>query len=200
MRIYVTRHGETQWNQEGRMQGWKNSNLTKDGIEKAGKLGKRLEDVQFDCVYCSPLGRAVETAKHIIGDKKVEIILTDEVKEMGFGKWEGMKHSEVEAFYATQKFNFWNNPKEYEPVEGERFEELLERAGRFITKITEQTDDQNVLIVSHAICIKAIYAFVKGYTLEEFWNPPIIKDTSLTILEVQDGKIQMILEADMSHV
>lgn len=200
MKIYMTRHGETKWNQEGRMQGWKNSDLTQEGIEKAKKLGQSLTEVDFKYVYCSPLGRAVETAKHIIGDKEAEIILCDQVKEMGFGRWEGMKNSEVEALYGKQKFNFWNNPKAYESVEGESFEELIERARSVVEELSQLKHVENILIVSHAIWIKAIYAVVKGYSLEEFWNPPFIMDTSLTILEVKDGKIKIEVEADTSHL
>ena len=54
MRIYLVRHGETIWNTEGRIQGWKNSNLTEKGIEDAKALGKYLRDVDFQCAFTSP--------------------------------------------------------------------------------------------------------------------------------------------------
>ena len=57
MKIYITRHGETKWNIQGRMQGWKNSDLTEKGIENAKKLGKSLKEINFDCIYSSPSGR-----------------------------------------------------------------------------------------------------------------------------------------------
>ncbi len=48
-------------------------------------------------------------------------------------------------------------------------------------------DVENVLVVSHAIYIKALYSILKGYSLKEFWNPPFIEDTCLTILDIQGG-------------
>ena len=200
MKLYITRHGETKWNQEGKMQGWKNSDLSLKGVENAKKLGKHLKNVEFDYVYSSPLGRAMETASHIIGDKPIEIICCEELKEMNFGKWEGMKHEEIEAKYSKERNDFWHSPWQYQSIEGESFLELLERAKKFIDNAVELRDVDNVLVVSHAILIKAIYAVVKGYDLNEFWNPPFINDTCLTILNIQNGKIEIELEADTSHL
>lgn len=200
MKIYITRHGETEWNKEGRMQGWKNSNLTEDGIKNAKKLGERLKHVDFDCIYCSPLGRAVDTAKYIRRDKKTEIILVDSLKEMGFGKWEGMEHDIIKELYPTEHFNFWNKPHLYNPIEGESFNELFERVNDVLNQITSNSSLENVLIVSHAVVIKAIYAIIKKYPLEELWNSPFLQGTSLTIIEVEDNEINMILEADTSHL
>lgn len=200
MKIYITRHGETEWNRAGKMQGWKNSNLTEKGIENAKKLGESLKQINFDCIYCSPLGRAVETAKCIRGDKETQIVLKESLKEMGFGLWEGMEHIKVEELYPNQKFNFWNKPNLYEPVEGESFEQLLCRARQALDEIISNTEHENILIVSHAIFIKAIYGIIKNYPIEEFWNPPFIYDTCLSILEIKNDKINIILEADVSHL
>ena len=69
MRIYLVRHGETIWNTEGRIQGWKNSNLTEKGIEDAKALGKYLRDVDFQCAFTSPFQRAIDTTKFIFRNK-----------------------------------------------------------------------------------------------------------------------------------
>lgn len=200
MRVYITRHGETAWNQEGKMQGWENSSLSLKGIENAKKLGHYLKDIEFNYVYCSPLGRAIETATHIIGNKPVEITYYEELKEMNFGKWEGMKHTDIELLYSEERNNFWNNPIKYKSIEGENFSDLLARARIFIEELKQLKDIENVLVVSHAIYIKALYSVIKGYSLNEFWNPPFIHDTSLTILNIQDSEIEIELEADTSHL
>lgn len=200
MKIYITRHGETEWNKVGRMQGWKNSNLSEKGIENAKKLGVSLNQIDFDCIYCSPLGRAIDTAKCIRGNKSTEIITKESLKEMGFGLWEGMEHTKVEELYAAQQFNLWNKPHLYEPVQGESFEELLCRTREVLNEIINNNEHENILIVSHAILIKAIYAIIKNYSLEDFWNPPFMHDTCLTVLEIQDHEISIVLEADVSHL
>lgn len=200
MKIYITRHGKTEWNKEGRMQGWKNSDLTEEGLQNAKKLGESLKDVEFDCIYCSPLGRAVDTAKWIRGSKPTEIIIKDSLKEMGFGSWEGMEHTKVRELYPEQSHNLWNKPHLYEPVDGESFQELLDRARQALGDIINNTSCENVLVVSHAVLIKAIYVIIKNCSIEELWNPPFIGDTCLTIVEVKENDIRIIVEADASHL
>lgn len=200
MKVYITRHGETKWNQEGRMQGCKNSNLSSKGIENAKQLGDYLKEIPFDYIYCSPLGRAMETAQHIIGDRSLEIIPCEALREMNFGIWEGMTHTDVEKLYPQQKEYFWKTPMKYQAMEGESFASLLERANSFIEKMKQLKDAENVLVISHAICIKALYAVIKGYTLNEFWTPPFIQGTSLTILNIHEGIVEIEVEADTSYL
>jgi len=200
MKLYITRHGETEWNIEGRIQGWGNSNLTEKGIENAIKLGDRLKNVSFDYIFSSPLGRAVDTAKWIKGEKNAPIVLKESLKEMGFGVWEGMKHSQVDEMYPTERYNFKNKPHLYKNMNGESFTDILYRAKQFLSEVTGMSKCENILMVSHAVYIKAIYSVIKNYTIESFWNPPFINDTCLTILDIKDNEISIILEADTSHL
>lgn len=200
VKIYLTRHGETEWNKEGKMQGWKDSALTERGIENAKSLGQNLSHINFDCIYCSPLGRALDTAKYIRGDKVTEIIINEDLKEMGFGIWEGMEHEKVEELYPIQRSNFWNEPHLYQPVDGESFEELFSRVRKALYEIINNAPGENILVVSHTVVIKAIYAIVKNYSLEDFWSPPFLYDTSLTVIEVAGKELKIVLEADTSHL
>lgn len=200
MKLYITRHGETEWNREGKMQGWQNSNLTEKGVANAKKLGERLKDIEFDRIYCSPLGRAVDTALYIKGNKNTEIVLKDALKEMGFGCWEGREHEEVLAQYPEQRHNFWHKPHLYKPVDGESYEELLLRVGAVFDEIAGNTSCENIMIVTHAAVIKAIYSIVRNNPLQDFWGEPYMYDTCLTVLEIMDKEVRFILEADISHL
>ncbi len=200
MKIYITRHGETEWNEAGKMQGWKNSNLTEKGIANAISLGKSLKHIDFDCVYCSPLERALETAKHILGDKNTEIIINEDLKEMGFGIWEGLGREEIESSYAEEYNNFWNRPHLYTGVQGESYQELIDRVKRAMETIVAEAKGENILVVAHAAVIKAIFTIVKQHSLEEFWKPPYMHGTCLSIIEVDNGGFSFTLEADISHL
>ena len=200
MKIYITRHGETEWNKEGKMQGWKDSNLTEKGIDNAKKLGESLNNIEFDHIYCSPLGRAIDTAKYVRGNKDTKIIIIESLKEMGFGIWEGMENEKVKELCTKQQFNFWNKPSLYEPVDGESFYELIDRVKKVLYDIINNTTGENILIVSHTVVIKAIYLIIKKYSLEDFWKEPFMYDTCLTVLKVEDKEIEIILEADISHL
>lgn len=201
MKIFITRHGQTEWNEIGKLQGWKDSKLTEKGIEDAKKLGESLSHIEFNKIYCSPLGRAIDTANSIKGDRYTEIIITESLKEMGFGSWEGIEHSIVKELYPDHHFNLWNNPHFYEPIDGESFEVLFDRVKKTLNDIIDNNNyGDNILIVSHAVVIKTIYSIIKNISLENFWNPPFIHGTCLTILEVKDKEMQFVLEADVSHL
>lgn len=200
MKLYITRHGETEWNKLKKMQGWKNSNLTKQGIENAIRLGERLKDIEFSNIYSSPLGRALETANYVKGNRDVEIETHEGLREMGFGLWEGIENDVVLELYGEEHYNYWNKPHLYKPNEGESFDELFKRVEIALKYMIENAKGDNVLIVSHAIAIKAIYSIIRKYELQDFWNMPFIEGTSLTILEINDDNMEFILEGDTSHL
>ncbi|PPK47000.1 histidine phosphatase family protein [Clostridium algidicarnis] len=200
MNIYIARHGETKWNIEGRMQGFKNSDLTQRGISDARSLGESLKDIDFDCIYSSPLGRALDTAKYIRQDDNTKIILDDSLKELNLGLWEGMTHEEIKEKYPIQYNNFREHPESFESQGGESFLELIKRVEKGLNNIIKDENHENILIVTHTCVIKAISIIVKGNDVKDFWNLPFINNTSLTILEVINKEIKVLLEADVSHL
>jgi len=200
MKLFITRHGTTQWNMARRLQGWGDSNLTKEGIERAIKLGERLVDINFDKIYSSPQNRAFETAKLIRGTKDIEIEKHDGLRELGFGTWEGMELSEIENKYPNEYFTYRNKPELYAPIDGgESFKDLFERVKLFLDDI-KSVEADNILIVTHGVTIKAIIAIIKGLSLDEFSSLPVYTGTSLNICEVKGGKIELINENDTSHI
>lgn len=200
MKIYITRHGQTEWNVEGRMQGAKNSNLTEQGKKEALNLGNSLKDTKIDYIYTSPLTRAYETALLIKRDKDIAVEIYENLKEMNFGIWEGMHSDDVVRDYEDEHYKLWNEPHLYTPIGGETFEELIKRVKIALNDIINQNKGENILLVTHTVVIKAIYAIVKGYEIKDFWNPPYIKNTCVTILECNEDNYRFILEADTSHV
>ncbi|MGL6108451.1 histidine phosphatase family protein [Romboutsia sp.] len=200
MKIYITRHGQTEWNVEGRMQGIKNSNLTEQGKKEALNLGDSLKDAKIEYIYTSPLTRAYDTAVLIKGDKNIPVEINENLKEMHFGIWEGMYNEEIVRDYADEHYKFWNEPHLYKSIDGETFEELIKRVKITLDDIINQNKGVNILLVTHAIVIKAIYAIIKDYELKSFWNPPFINNTCVTILECNEDEREFILEADTSHV
>ena len=200
MKLYITRHGQTEWNILKIMQGWKNSDLTNKGIEDAIRLRERLKDIEFSKIYSSPSGRALDTANYVKGNKDIEIEIHEGLKEMGFGSWEGMDREDVLELYSEEHYNYWNRPHLYAPSDGETFQELFKRVESALKFIIENSDDDNVLIVSHAITIKAIYYIIQKYRLEDFWDIPFIEGTSLSILEIDGDNGEFILDGDISHL
>ncbi len=199
MKIYITRHGETEWNKEDRLQGFKNSRLTKEGIGGAIKLSQSLSHIDFDYIYTSPLARALETAKLIKKDKKTPIVELDGLKEINLGKWEGMKKTDIKALYPESYYNFWNNPKAYIPHGGESFKDLFLRIDS-VLKIILQQKCENILIVSHGISLKVLFCIMKDTAIEDFWETSYLDNNSLTIVDLKDNEVSFIIENDTSHL
>jgi len=199
LKLYITRHGQTEWNLAGKLQGWKNSPLTEEGIGNAHKLANRLKNIDFDLIYTSHQKRAIDTAKIIRGDRDTEIIRLDELKEIGFGAWEGMKIDIINEKYAEQYDKYMNQPHLYEPIDGESFQEVFERVDKALKKILSSKKDK-VLIVAHGVTIKIMTAIIKNISLEDLSIIPIYPGTSLNLCEVGEDRIEFILEGDNSHL
>ncbi len=199
LNLYITRHGETIWNTEKRLQGWKDSALTENGIENAKLLGERLKDTEFDIIYASPSTRARMTAELIKGDRELIIREEENLREINLGEWEGRTHNDLQEAYPDEYHAFWNTPHLYKTKSGEDFYQLQERVKKMLNRIMEEHEDGNVLLVTHSVFIKALLAHCKNASIEHLWAPPYIHDTSLTIIECDQGNLTIKLEGDISH-
>ncbi len=200
LNLYITRHGETEWNVEGRMQGWKNSNLTEKGIVNAQALGKRLENVDFKAIYSSSSERALHTAQLIRGDRKIALISDENLREINLGSWEGKLKHEFDGSDREGLDTFWNRPHLYRAKSGEDFFQVRSRVEAVLQRIIDENKDCNVMIVTHAVIVKTILAIFKAIPVEKLWEQPFIHGTSLSIVEVSpDFHVKVSMEGDMSH-
>lgn len=199
-KIYITRHGETLWNIQKRMQGWNDSPLTEKGIIQAKLLEKRLSNIQFSTIYTSPLGRALTTAKIIRGNRNIPLIESEKLKEINLGLWEGLSSEEIENIDEEQQYNFWNRPELYKPNTGETFQDVTKRTVELVMKAIESHKGTNILIVTHAIAVKSIMSYFEDRPLEKFWDSPFIQQTSLSIIEEENGDYKITAYADTEHI
>ncbi len=198
-KLYITRHGQTEWNLEGRMQGQKDSQLTELGEKQASWLGERLNDVEIDIIISSSSGRAFRTAEIIRGDRDIEILTNDNFKEMHIGEWEGQLHSEIEKNSPDEQKNFWNFPHLYEPCGGETFPQVLERVSNEIEKVISEYEGKNILLVTHAIALKSLITHFEKKDIEDLWTGAFMHSTCLNIVEIDKDGRKFILQGDISH-
>lgn len=184
--LYITRHGETTWNLEGRFQGHQNSELTERGYLQAKNLGQVLDEEKIDLIISSPLKRAQETAKAACGSRKIPIIILDQLKELSLGKWEGQKLSDLKEREAEQYQKFWNDPLRYEPSGGESFQAMIWRIGQAMDEILRLAEDKRVLVVTHGMTLMAILHHMTGKPFNEIIRQPVLKQTSITKVRVMD--------------
>jgi broad specificity phosphatase PhoE len=155
--LFLVRHGQTEWNLEGRYQGITNTKLTEEGRKQAELAAKYLSRVNFSGFYSSPIGRTIETAEVFkkILDKDYQV--KENLKEMNFGKWEGLKFDDIIVKYGTDFNNWIKNPFENPPTGGESFSDIIERGSQEINSIVnEKEDGSNILLITHGGFIVAM--------------------------------------------
>lgn len=201
MKIYIIRHGETMWNAAGKLQGWSDIELNEKGREVARITAKALKDVNFDIAYTSPLIRARETAEIIIGDRDIQIINDERIKEIGIGEAEGRVYDELIKENVENNFSkFFEHPDCYVPYNGgETFELLCKRAGDFIDNVLMKETHKKILVASHGAMIKALLKCIKNTKMKDFWDGGLQKNCAVTILEKDSNKLEIIEEAKIYY-
>lgn len=200
-RIYLTRHGQTEWNVQKRFQGHRDSNLTEMGVRQAQWLRDYMKNKPIDRVYSSPLQRAYTTAQIVTEGMDIEIERRDGLKEMNFGVWEGMSESDIKESSAEQLHNFWNRPHMFEPVGGESYEEASKRITEEFEDIVKSSSGSNLLMVVHGVVLKLILLHAENGCMEDLWQPPFVHPASLSILEYDETQdlYRVIKKSDISH-
>ena len=198
LKLYIVRHGETEWNVIKRFQGQLNTPLTEKGMEKLRKTGKKLENVLFDEVYTSELGRTVASAEIILNEnrgyknKKRELKKLAELNEVYFGVWQGLTYEEVFLKYPEEGNNYFYNVKNYkaENVEAEKLEDALERFLKGINKILDSHESGNILVVTHGTVFEMFMNYVANNSIFDIDERTLMGNGDYKVFSYKDGKFQ----------
>ena len=198
LKLYIVRHGETEWNVIKRFQGQLNTPLTEKGMEKLRKTGKKLENVLFDEVYTSELGRTVASAEIILNEnrgyknKKRELKKLAELNEVYFGVWQGLTYEEVFLKYPEEGNNYFYNVKNYkaENVEAEKLEDALERFLKGINKILDSYESGNILVVTHGTVFEMFMNYVANDSIFDIDERTLRGNGDYKVFSYKDGKFQ----------
>ncbi len=202
MEIYIVRHGQTLWNQGKRLQGSTDIELNDNGRDLAVKTGIALKNTRIDVIYSSPLKRAYETASLIRGDRDIDIITDDRIRELSFGHFEGQNFSELIKDENLTFRHFFKQPHLYKPADdGESLEHLIERAGNFMQEVIEPLEKncERVMIVAHGALNKAIMSYIKKHSTEYFWSGGLQENCNVIIVDYTDGKYTIIDETRLFY-
>lgn len=203
MEIYFIRHGETLWNTLKIFQGRSDSPLTELGISQAEKLSEKLKDIEFTDFYSSPMGRTIQTTKIIMGDRKQEIKFIEEFKEISMGDIEGIPRSEFEEKYPKEFYDFFNNPVDYDPkvYHGENYYEVIERVKKGLDKLLLYLNDSDrVVVVTHGVTLKALFHVITKERMDVLGAAKVPQNTSVSIVKYKDGKFNIEVFSDTSHL
>lgn len=193
MELYFCRHGQTQWNVEGRFQGMKgDSPLLPKSYEEITALGQRLKDIPFEAVYSSPLKRARETAEGIVAESNhpQPILLSDALREIGLGELEGCLIDRARADYCDQLDALRHAPDQYNPAAfgGEPYTEMLKRVCDFVLEAVDKAEKGPLLFVGHGASFSGSIQFLSGKPLAELRAMGGLHNSTVSILETGEPK------------
>ena len=167
MKLWITRHGQTDYNKMKIMQGRVDKPLNETGIAQAHEIRKSLEGITFDAVYSSPLSRAVKTAA-IIGDIPEEEVIKDErITEFSFGRFERKKYTGM----GLPMMLYWTCPEVFiKPKTVESIPQAIKRVSSFFDDLKSK-DYRNVLIVCHGGIMRVLCGILEGRRNKIKWRP-----------------------------
>ena len=158
-RILLARHGETEWNKIGRVQGWTDIGLSAAGEAQAARLAERLSKTKMAGVYSSELLRAVQTAAPIAAQHGLSVQTLPGLREKGYGKWEGLTRDDLERDW-TELWHQYHTLRVLEAVvpDGETWPEVCLRTAEALQTILDAHpgDDETVLLVGHGGSARAL--------------------------------------------
>ncbi len=176
MKIYLMRHGETNWNKEKRMQGRTDIELNENGRQQAISAREKFERLNIDLIISSPLIRAKQTAKLVSEGTNIPIIYKEELMERGYGELEG-KIIKGDAFYKNDStYDLEKNTNIYNI---ETVKILCKRIWNLLDEIKEKYPDKNILLVSHGGTSRAIKAYFEGIPENKVLKPANIKNAEI---------------------
>ena len=189
VKLFLIRHGQTIWNHEGRYQGNTDIDLNDTGIEQAKLAKAYLKNIDFLNIYSSPLSRAIDTAKIIKGDRNHKIIQCNDLREIEFGKWEGLKFDEINTQYKKEYQGWLDDPFNNGPTGGEKFSALTERVIRCTSRIVKENDSDStnsVALITHGGVIVALIVYYLQIPPQR-WRSVIQRQGAINIITISDG-------------
>lgn len=186
MKLYLIRHGQTDWNVAGKIQGSTDIPLNEAGRMQAKCLAKGMEKRPVTKVFTSRLKRAFETGQAIGESQKVPVVQIPGLEEVAYGKWEGLTMDEIAQQYPRELEQWYYSPVEVAPPGGETQTQVYDRCGKAIEAIMEQAEG-DVAIVSHG----ATVVFLLEYLLRDSGRGEeddiIVGNASISTIEYDSG-------------
>lgn len=180
--FYIVRHGETDWNARGVIQGHVDIPLNSSGKEQATALGKQLDMVDFDLVFSSDLKRAKETAELITLERSLAVATTQLLREKKFGSIEGKLVSELDeldklvaSFSDEQKVTHKPEPD----VESDA--EVIARVLTFLREVAVRSPAKTILVVSHGAVLRTLLIHLGVFTYENSRSNSIANTAYITV-------------------
>ncbi|MEG1059775.1 MAG: histidine phosphatase family protein [Clostridia bacterium] len=157
MKIFVLRHGQTDWNIESKLLGKTDLPINQEGRYQALAVLSKIKKLDYNLVICSPKKRTRQTCNTVNREKNSYVIYNEKIVERSFGALEGKYAKDIENLNMYWDYNLNLVEKNVEPIK-----DFLSRVYSFMDEMRQTYHDKNILIVTHGGVCRAIKCYVEG--------------------------------------
>ena len=198
-RIILIRHGETNWNKEGRFQGQIDIPLNEKGKEQASKASQYLEEIEFTKAFSSSMKRPYETAKIILKNNNIQIEKIESLVEINHGLWEGKLEEEIKQIWPEMLRDWHERPESVTMPEGESIKQVSDRAISAWNHIcNSQKEKDTTLLVAHDAVNKTLLCHILGLSYSDIW---MIKQGNggITVIDIFENKKNVLSSLNITN-
>jgi alpha-ribazole phosphatase len=168
--LILIRHGETDWNVEGRYQGQSDVPLNDRGRRQSAELVTELRENKPSAIYTSDLKRASESAQILGTALGLPVYQDPRLREIHLGSWEGMLFEEIQAIYSDLLKRRRLDPRTVSAPGGETVEQVRSRVTAAVQDIAKQHVSETIAIVSHGLTLAILISIYQQRPIEEVWD------------------------------
>ena len=200
-KLVLLRHGQSQWNLENRFTGWKDIELSENGMLEAKESGRLIKEkkIPIDIVYSSALKRSIDTAiiamkeanyDHLFNNGELIIIKNIAVNERDYGDLTGLNKKETAEKYGKEQVHIWRRSYDVNPPGGESLKNVVERVKPYFenTMKKDLENRKNILLSAHGNSLRALFLILNFYTAETISTAEIPTGKPF-IIEYENNKI-----------
>ncbi len=170
--------------------GWNDVELSALGFEQAEKVAERFSSLQLKGLYSSDLQRAVQTAEAIGKKHGITPIRTPLLREINFGKWEGLTHNEISLFFEEEQRSWIEDPFHQAPIDGETLLEVRQRADHFLKGLSSRENEGVFVVATHGGVIRSILHHYLRLRPQQLWELHV-DNASVSLLQKQEDGFQV---------
>ncbi len=199
MKLIIVRHGATEWNKKGIVQGCLDIPLSDEGIMQGHLLADKLKNIDIEYIFSSDLSRARDTAQLICDKHNLSFIEDHRLREMDFGEWQGLSFEQITVSDKLKLDTWRNRPSLVKFDQGESIDDVKERALDFFNEIYTKFEHANILLVTHGSFIKILILALLSTDMDLYKN--LKQDnTAVNIIKVIDKRPMLQLFNDTCHI
>jgi broad specificity phosphatase PhoE len=181
--FHIVRHGETDWNRTGMLQGNIDTRLNVTGVRQMVKLRCATVETHWDVSYHSPLLRARQSHRILNKGRDIRTAVVAELSEMCFGEIQGCSRAQLDKDHTALVAQWWSDPWNASFPGGETLAQVDERVSRFVDRVTCECEDKSVLIAAHGVVNRLIIMRLLSLEQDHFWKLSV-KNASLTSVDL----------------